>query len=270
MSNYQNNNTGSNNEVFTPTTRSSYRFYNANSSIQNSVMGFSFWNSLLKITINEVIVKEGSANKVDTDNHIDMYLSPSKAKLFLQAIQMYKSNPDVYMNLGVNTNRGAIFIANGKNMFGRGGACIVINLINNETGEIESEAVYEFNTKDVYIITDYQGGTNFRKDTSYANSLELDMFENLLIQFINAYTNAVASSIIECNKYNDNRQFSFIKDVREKLGISKNDGGSSRNYNRSNWFNNNGNTSSTISDNSSKHESSSYDDVLADIESIMD
>lgn len=270
MSNYQNNNTGSNNEVFTPTTRSSYRFYNANSSIQNTVMGFSFWNSLLKITINEVIVKEGSANKVDTDNHIDMYLSPSKAKLFLQAIQMYKSNPDVYMNLGVNTNRGAIFIANGRNMFGKGGACIVIDLINNETGEIESEAVYEFNTKDVYIITDYQGGTNFRKDTSYANSLELDMFENLLIQFINAYTNAVASSIIECNKYNDNRQFSFIKDVREKLGISKSDGGSSRNYNRSNWFNNNGNASSTVSDNSSKHESSSYDDVLADIESIMD
>lgn len=270
MSNYQNNNTGSNNEVFTPTTRSSYRFYNANSSIENSVMGFSFWNSLLKITINEVIVKEGSANKVDTDNHIDMYLSPSKAKLFLQAIQMYKSNPDAYMNLGVNTNRGAIFIANGRNMYGRGGTCIVINLINNETGEIESEAIYEFNTKDVYIITDYQGGTNFRKDTSYANILELDMFENLLIQFINAYTNAVASSIIECNKYNDNRQFSFIKDVREKLGISKSDGSSSRNYNRSNWFNNNGNTSSTVSDNSSKHESSSYDDVLADIESIMD
>ena len=84
-SNYQNNNTGSNNEVFTPTTRSSYKFYNSNSAVQNTVMSISYWNSLLKITMNEITVMEGSANKVDNDNHIDIYLSPSKAKLMLSA-----------------------------------------------------------------------------------------------------------------------------------------------------------------------------------------
>ena len=149
------------------------------------------------------------------------------------------------------------------------GNCIVINLIDNETGQIQSEAVYEFNCKDIYVITDFQGGSEFGKDSSSANSLELDMFENVLVQFIDAYTNAIASSVIECNKYNDNRQFSFIKDVREKLGISKNEGGS-KNYNRSSWFNNNGNSSSTVSDSSPRHDTSSYEDVMADIESIMD
>jgi len=269
MSNYQNNNTGNNNEVYTPTTRSSYRFFNSNSNIDNTTMSFSYWNSLLKITINKIIVKEGSANKVDTDNHVDMYLSPSKAKMFLHCIQEYRKNPDAYYNIGVDTNRGAIFIGSGKNICGTGGDCIIINLINSNTGEVESSAVYEFNTKDVYMITDYKGGNNFTKNMSYSNSLELDMFENLLVQFINAYTNAVASSILEANKFNEAREYNFMKDVREKLGISKGEG--NKNYNRSSWFSNGGSTSSSVSDSSSKHESSSYDDILDDIEaSILD
>lgn len=262
--NYQNNNT--NNEVYTPSTYSAYRFFNSDSQLSKTTMSFSYWNSLLKISISEIIVKEGSANKVDKDNHVDMYLSPSKAKMFLEAIRLFRTNPAIYTNTGVSTNKGAIFIANGDKMFGRGGTCIVINLINNETGNVESEAVYEFSTKDLFVITDFIDG-NFNKDDSYANSLELDMFENLLVQFINAYTNAVASSYMECNKFNESRHFSFIKDVREKLGISKGDG--SKNYNRSSWFNNNGG-GSTVSDSSSRNDNtSSYEDVMSDIESMM-
>ena len=67
--NYQNNN--GNDEVFTPTVRSSYRFFNSDSSVDNTTMSFNYWNSLLKISMNPIIVKEGSANKVDNDNHID-------------------------------------------------------------------------------------------------------------------------------------------------------------------------------------------------------
>lgn len=262
--NYQNNN--ANNEVYTPSTYSAYRFFNSDSQLSKTTMSFSYWNSLLKISISEIIVKEGSANKVDKDNHVDMYLSPSKAKMFLEAIRLFRTNPSIYTNTGVSTNKGAIFIANGDKMFGRGGTCIVINLINNETGSVESEAVYEFSTKDLFVITDFIDG-NFNKDDSYANNLELDMFENLLVQFINAYTNAVASSYMECNKFNESRHFSFIKDVREKLGISKGDG--SKNYNRSSWFNNNGG-GSTVSDSSSRNDNtSSYEDVMSDIESMM-
>jgi hypothetical protein len=153
-------------------------------------------------------------------------------------------------------------------MFGHGGVCVVINLINNETGEKEAEAAYEFNTKDLYAITNYMGGSDFGKDSGYADSLELDMFENLLVQFIDASTNAIAASIMDCGKFNEARQFSFIKDVREKLGISKSEGGS-KNYNRSSWFNNNGN-SSVSSDGSKNDNSASYDEVMNDIASMMD
>ena len=232
--NYNNQNNGGN-DIFTPTTRSAYRFFNSESEIDNTSMSFNFWNSLLKITMNPIIVKEGSANKVDTDNHVDIYLSPSKAKMLLYCVKEFRKNPDAYTNIGVNTNKGIIFIANGDKMFGHGGVCIVINLINNETGEKEAEAAYEFNTKDLYAITS---------------------------------TNAVAASIMETGKFNEARQFSFIKDVREKLGISKSDG--SKNYNRSSWFNNNGNSSSSVSSEGSKNNSSTYEDVMNDIASIMD
>jgi hypothetical protein len=269
MSNYNNQNNGGS-DFYTPTTRSAYRFFNSESSIDNTSMSFNFWNTLLKITINPIIVKEGSANKVDNDNHVDIFLSPAKAQMLRYCIREFRKNPDNYTNIGVSTNKGIIFIADGKKMFGHGGICIVINLIDNETGRKESEAAYEFNCKDMYAITDYMGGSDFSKDTSYSNSLELDMFENLLTQFINAYTNAVASSIMDVNKVNEARHFSFIKDVRDKLGISKSEG--NRNYNRSNWFNNNsGNSYSSSSDTDSRNNnSSSYEDVMNDIASLMD
>ena len=91
-----NNNTNNQSDVFTPTVRSAYKFFNSNSSVDNTVMSFNYWNSLLKITMNPIIVKEGSANKVDTDNHVDIYLSPSKARMFLHCIQEFRKNPDAY------------------------------------------------------------------------------------------------------------------------------------------------------------------------------
>lgn len=262
--NYNNDNQ----EIFTPTTRSSYKFFNSNSNLNNSCMSFNYWNSLLKISINPIIVKEGSANKVDTDNHIDIYLSPSKAQMLLHCVREFRKDPDRYNNIGVNTNKGIIFIANGPRMYNTQGHCIVINIIDNETGETKSESAYEFNTTDFYGITNYNGGSDFSKYYGYSNDIELDMFENLLKNFIDAYTNAVASSMFESNKFNEAREFNFMKDVRDKLGISKSEGNKSYS-NRSSWFNNN-NGSSSVSSSSSKNNSSSYEEVMNDIASIMD
>ena len=109
--NNNNQNQNANNEVFTPSTRSAYRFFNSASSVDNTSLSFTYWNSLLKITMNPIIVQEGSANKVDTNNHIDIYLSPSKAQMFLHCIRLFRQNPDAYQNIAVNTNKGIIFIA---------------------------------------------------------------------------------------------------------------------------------------------------------------
>lgn len=275
MNNNQNNNgynnsNGNSNEVFTPSTRSAYKFFNSNSSVDNTALSFTFWNCLLKISMNPIIVQEGSANKVDTNNHVDIYLSPAKAQMLLHCIKTFRATPDAYNNIGVNTNKGIIYIANGEKTFGVKGTFLVINIINNDTGEKEAEAAYEFNTKDIYGITDFNNANDFSKYYGYSNDIELDMIETLLINFVSAYTNAVASSILEANKYNDARQFSFIKDAREKLGISKNDG--NKNYNKSSWFNNNnGNSSSsTVSSESPKNNTVEYEEVMNDIASIMD
>ena len=54
---------------------------------------------------------------------------------------------------------------------------------------------------------------------------------------------------------------------REKLGIKTESSGSGK-YNKSNWFNSNGNT--TVSDSSPKINQAEYDEVMNDISSIMD
>lgn len=268
--NQTNNGNGNNNEVFTPSTRSAFKFFNSSSSVDNTALSFTFWNCLLKISMNPIIVQEGSANKVDTNNHVDIYLSPSKAQMLLHCIKTFRANPDAYTNIGVNTNKGIIFIANGSKMFNVKGTFLVINIINNETGEKEAEAAYEFNSKDIYGITDFNNANDFTKYYDYSNDIELDMIESLLKNFIDAYTNAVASSILEANKYNDARQFSFIKDAREKLGIPRNENKGNKYNNNSSWFNNNNGNSSTVSSESPKNNTVDYDDVMSDIASLMD
>ena len=260
-----NSNSNTNNEEFTPSVRSAYKFFNSKSEVDNTVLSFTYWNSLLKITMNPIQVQEGSANKVDTNNHIDIYLSPSKAQMFLHCIQKFRENPDKYKNMGVPTNKGIIYIANGEKMYGKKGTFIVINIID-ENGKKNGEAAYEINT-DVYGIYNYVDGNTFDKYYDYSESIELDMIETLLKSYVEAYSNAVASSILENNKYNDNRIFSFIKDVRDKLGITKSEGNGNKYNNKSNWHNNN--SFSSVSSNSPKTNSVDYDEVMNDISATL-
>ena len=264
MPNTNNNSNGS--EFYTPTTHSAFRFFNSNSKVDNIAMSFSFWNSLLKITMNPIIVQEGSNNKVDTNNNVTIYLSPAKAQYMLHCIREFRANPGKYANLGVPTNKGIIYIADGESVYNVPGTFIVINLINQETGEIESQAAYEINTE-LQGMANFKSSSEYEAYTAYSSSLELDMIEKLLDQFVNAYTNAVAASVIDCNKVSDNRMFNFIRDVREKLGITKQDSGSSK-YGKSSWFSN-GSSSSTSSD-SVKPDKVEYDEVLNDIASLME
>ena len=63
--------------------------------------------------------------------------------------------------------------------------------------------------------------------------------------------------------------FNFVKDVREKLGISNKESKSSK-YNNSSWFNNNGNNTTVVSDSSPKVNTTDYEEVMNDIASLMD
>lgn len=265
MTNNNSNNQNGGNNTFSPSTRSSFRFFNSTSKVDNTCLNFTYWSSLLKITMNPIIVQEGSANKVDTNNHIDIYLSPSKAQMFLHCIQQFRANPDAYTNIGVPTNKGVIYIANGEKMYNVKGTFIVINLIGAD-GSKEGEAAYEINTTDVYGIVNYVNSNDFEKYTDYSSSIELDMIETLLKSFVEAYTSAMASSVLEANKANDNRTFNFIKDAREKLGI-KSENSSSKFNSKSSWYNNN---STSVNSESPKINSTDYEDAMNEIASLLD
>ena len=153
-------------------------------------------------------------------------------------------------------------------MFGHGNTVILIYIIDNENGDQKAEAAYEFNSHDAFGIANYGGGADFERYTGYSNDIELDQFETLLNAYIEASTNAIAATVMDANKYNDARMFSFIKDARDKLGIPKNSGGGYNN--RSSFFNNNSGNGTVSSSSPRTNDTSSYDDVVNDIASIMD
>lgn len=263
-----NSNSNKSNNVYNPEVFSGIRLYNSSSEVDSTTLGFSFWNGLLKIAINPLIKQEGSANKVDKDNVIAIYLTPIKAAILLRIAKEFKSDPDKYTNCGVNTNKGIIYFTNGKREFNKNSKFLVIKILDNDTGNILSSAAYEFNNNDNFAIVNYNGGTDFSRNYESAIDIEFDMFVNVLKTYNESATNAMAASIIDCSKFDSNRTFNSLKAIKEKLGI-KYEG--NNNENRSSFFNSNsgnGNYSSTSS-NSSASNVEDYDKLIDDLDGLL-
>lgn len=255
------------NEVYTPETRCSYKFYNSESTLDKTAMSISFWNGLLKLSISPIVIKDDGSSRIDTESHTDIYLSPSKASMLLYYFRDFRHNPDKYTNVGVNTNKGIIFIASPK-QHNTKNPVIIIDLLD-ENGAKKAEAGYEFNSE-YFAVTNYMGGTDFSKDNSYANSIELDTFEMILKTFIESATSAIAASVVEATKFSADREFNFMKDVRNKLGIQFSSGHSNNvRSNSSAFFNKNNNI---YSDSSKKNNNTvdSYEDIISDVASMME
>lgn len=260
-------NNSNSNSVYTPTINSGYTFYNSESNVDKTLMSISYWNGLLKVMMNPINVSEGSAPKVDTSTHIEIYLTPAKAHLFLHAIREFRKDPSRYTNISVPTNKGAIAIVNGDNAYGVSGTFITITLINQDV-EVTASAAYHISVNNYFTITDFEPGKTFDKDTSYSNQVELNILETILDQYVKAFTNAIAASVIDNNKYNNDRSYKFMNDVRNKLGIPVSNKSSNK-YNTSNWQRNASNGSTEVSSSSADVNEASLDDVMNDIASSM-
>ena len=271
--NTNNNNQTNTNQEYSPTVHSGYKFFNSSSEVDKTSLSFDFWNGLLKVVITPIIVQEGSPNKMDNDNAVAIYLSPSRAMLFLKCVREFRQNPNKYDNLGVPTNKGVIYIANGS-MFNDSGVLLCIDLID-VNGQVTAKYAYQF-TSELFAIQNYTANNSISDQTRYtdkSDGLELDMLEIVLDQYVKSATSAMAASIMDASKFNDNRLFSFIKDVKEKLGITS--GGRSNSYNKSSWLNsssatNNNNSGTRSTNDSVKPNQVDYNEMLSNIESLME
>ena len=256
------------NEAYSPTTYSSIRFYNDASTVDPSSLTFAFWKGLLKISITPIKIKQGSPSELDRDNVIDLYLSPLKARLFADYISEFvlknQRLNELGGNVGVNTNKGLIYISDGSEFDKAGTYFLVIKHVSEE-GAITSEIAYEF-TENYYAIAGYAGGYNFNKNSDLNTFFEVKNFLNVLTSYANSATNAIAASVVDNMSYGVNSMQSKLKSIQEKLGIDTSKKGG--NFNRSSFFDNTGDNhlqSPSNGGGSSTEQYESYDNLMDDL-----
>lgn len=257
-SNYSGQQSGNNGNKKVPTVYSPYRFVNAMSSVDPGVLGFSFWQRSLKVTISPR--KPGSPDErpeYDYDNNIFIFLNHTKAYVLYNEIVKFQQDPVAFNNVGVPSGSSVITINNG-NEFGLNSPCLVITKTD-ENGNVVNQLVYQFKNDYYYAIRNYDAKQkSFDKVTADYQDVEIEMFKTLLLEYYKAMTGAIAYSVIDQMQYNQARTDMKIDQICQKLGVnfSNNRNGGGRNYGSS-YFNQSAATN---------YNSTSLDDIDVDIE----
>lgn len=225
LGNYNNN---KDKENYQPSVYSRYSFSNTESEIDATKLGATFWNGLLKLSIAPF---NASVERFDYDNEGSIYLSPYKAKMFAEELKLFLKDKSSYNNMGVTSGKGMISISNGVELTGKVVPMIIIMIIN-EDGGVESEYVYEIKTDYHYAIRNFS-----EKDTKFDKvayeDLEILMLIDLLEEYYKSSSGAYAYSNIDQGRFNNSRINTKLDSICSELGIeyggnSYNKGGTNR------------------------------------------
>lgn len=263
--NSYNNNSKSDKKDYSPTTFSTVRLTNIDSSIDPTSLGFSYWKGMLKISIVPIKIS-GDEVHYDRDNGISACLTPLRASLLYNYLLAFKNNPTEYINFGINTRNAVLYITNGKEEFGIDDSIFFVIKSVDDSGNKISEIAYQFKTadSDYFGIVDYREGSNFLKDTRFARTIEFDMFLNVFKNYIDAVSGGYAATVVDATKYSFNSVIGKLTTIQENLGIDTSSKSKKNGYNASQFYNNNGGyATSNSSDYSDKiEEVDDYSDLL--------
>lgn len=199
--------------------------------IDPSALNYEFYNGMLKIII--IPLKFGTdPNKkftYDQDNRVEMWLTPTKAKIFYEEIKHLLANRDTINNVGVCTTKGGLIVFSTGKEFGVDSECLVIRKIDND-GTITSTYAYQFKPNPNNF-----GIRNFNQDSpadydriAYSNT-EVDQLLAILKEFSEAMVGAYAYANMYYGRFDYNRLLGKVNSIMDKLGIEK-----SSEYSRSN------------------------------------
>ena len=248
------NNNKEANKPFEPSVYSPYRFNNTESSIDKTCLTIGVWNRMLKITISPR--KENTEEVVfDIEKGLTVYLNHSKAKILANEMRNFLRDPDTYNGSGVPSGSGIISISNGSE-FGVDTPVMVIRKLD-DTGNVVSSFAYEFKRGYYFSVRGYNGGRNFVKETAAYDKLEIEEMILILDQYCEAMTYMFAYSVLDVNKYNEDRMNKKLNSIAEKLGVEVNRGNSrpGSNFSSSTSFFNNS------SSNSESYTPATLDDI---------
>jgi hypothetical protein len=232
---------------YQPMVYSAYKMNNAESTVDQTSVSFTFWNGMLKISI--APRKPGNEISFDFDNAAVIYLNHTKARILENEILSFMADPIGHNNAGVPSGTGLITISNGQD-YGVECPCLVIRKINQENGNVESSYAYQIKQSYYYGINNYsEKDGSFNKDMESYNLIELQQLLCLLHEYYTAMTNAVAYTVIDQNKYDVSRVNTKLELIGEKLGVTFSGGrkGSGSGSSASYFNNKSGNSGQTAS-----------------------
>lgn len=226
------NNNKDYNKPYDAMTYTPYRFNNGESTVDKTCITFSMWKQNLRIGI---YPRKSNSDEVtfDMENGINIYLNHTRARILAEEIKNFMRDPDLYNGCGVPTGQGIISINNGSE-FGVSNPVITIRKLD-ETGNVTASYAYECKSDFYFAVRGYNGGKEFKNEYESYRYMELQCMVTMLEEYYKAMTYAIAHTVIDSNRYNQDRVQNRLNAVCEKLGVEvKGYGNNNRGSNYSN------------------------------------
>ena len=223
-------------------------------------LGFTYWKGTLKISIAEM----GSANEGRNNELAYIHLSPMKARLFADCVQKIIKDPETFDIFGVDSGSGETrgFIAIGRDM---GKPYLFIARVNND-GSYESSQKFIFN-EDYHYALKVNDINKLSYQKIFYNNSELEEFRDLLVDYAKAASGAIAASVWDIGRYENNKVHNLIKKIGEKNGIDTGSQSSNRSgYSNNSFFSNQNDSNNKSSNSTKKNEYQTIDDLEDELE----
>jgi len=219
--NYNNSTEDNNKKNYDPTVYSPIQFKNPNG-IDPSMLSFSFWRNMLKISISpKMEPKPGDKYDVyDHKNNISIHINHMKARILYDEIKEFLKDPNKLNNVGVPSGvSGLITISNGKE-FGINSPVLVIRKLD-ENGNVTSSYAYQFNNNDYYFGIRNFNEKTLKYDTIDYPNLELLTFMDILKSYYESSSYAFAYSVVDSLKFDNSRINTKLDLLLDNAGIKR-------------------------------------------------
>lgn len=205
-------------------------------------VSISFWKGLMKIHIQPKAGTDGNGFvKYDDKNGSYAFLTPFKASALVKGIEDIKAGKAVAAGVTVTGDTKLINIAPASYAGGTSTTNYILHIANADNTGISGGNIYDFSTGYHGYIQDFKVADNSYGKVDFDSMFEVNMFENMLKEFVNAASSATAYAVVDSMYFASNKHsYDCLNRICEKLGIATSSGNGAAKSNGS-FFRNGGN-----------------------------
>lgn len=241
----------------------SFQFRNSKGEFPSTLV-LGFWNGTMTLKMHPALPEgKRSQEKVfDYETYVMSVLTAEAATALIEAIDTEIQPGEAFDDIGVDCGQSYIEISMYSNIDGVEEEGIYLNLYNklDEHGNPREIISYKFGGRNYFKnFKNKQGKEMSTIKTKFPT--EFIMFVKFLNNGLEAMTNAIAHSLRNANKYDDNKNFNNTVKIMEKLGISDISGNNGGGYNKggsNSFFNKFGNNNNSNSGNDNFNYNTEY------------